>query len=201
MSTIVNHGCCRRHVVELDQPPGSRGNWRADQSIGVLIASLTPSGVGQPGQPLHLGRIDRRYRASQPQTDRFPLRPGLQANGVVLTPEVLAGAGHQILGLERGEGRIEALWPSRQRARSGADQTVSGQNGRVGPGRVREGRTMSNRELPTEAEIDAARTPAGGWTKDQLAQWGVPWPPPKGWRKRLVRTSVCARRPGDRPPQ
>jgi hypothetical protein len=36
------------------------------------------------------------------------------------------------------------------------------------------------------AEIDAARTKAGGWTKEQLAKWGVPWPPPKGWRKALI---------------
>lgn len=39
---------------------------------------------------------------------------------------------------------------------------------------------------PTEEEIDKARTSAGGWTKDQLARWGVPWPPPKGWRKKLL---------------
>jgi hypothetical protein len=37
--------------------------------------------------------------------------------------------------------------------------------------------------LPTEEEIEAAMTPAGGWTKATLASWGVPWPPPKGWRK------------------
>lgn len=39
---------------------------------------------------------------------------------------------------------------------------------------------------PTAAEIEAARTPAGGWTREQLAAWGVPWPPPKGWRKALA---------------
>ena len=38
---------------------------------------------------------------------------------------------------------------------------------------------------PTAEEIEAARTPAGGWTRATLAGWGVPWPPPKGWRKRL----------------
>lgn len=38
----------------------------------------------------------------------------------------------------------------------------------------------------TEQEIDNARTERGGWTKATLAEWGVPWPPPKGWRKRLV---------------
>lgn len=38
----------------------------------------------------------------------------------------------------------------------------------------------------TNEEIDAKRTPAGGWKKDQLAAWGVPWPAPKGWRKQIV---------------
>ena len=38
----------------------------------------------------------------------------------------------------------------------------------------------------TREEIEAARTPAGGWTRRQLAQWGVPWPPPKGWKARLL---------------
>jgi hypothetical protein len=40
---------------------------------------------------------------------------------------------------------------------------------------------------PTTEEIERARTPAGGWTRAQLAAWGVPWPPPKGWRKELER--------------
>ncbi|MER6421125.1 hypothetical protein [Streptomyces sp. NPDC001137] len=31
----------------------------------------------------------------------------------------------------------------------------------------------------------AAQTPADGWTKQQLAERGVPWPPPAGWRKHL----------------
>ena len=30
----------------------------------------------------------------------------------------------------------------------------------------------------TETEIDARKTPAGGWTRKDLASWGVPWPPP-----------------------
>lgn len=34
--------------------------------------------------------------------------------------------------------------------------------------------------------IDDARTPRGAWTKETLAQWGVPWPPPAGWRKQLI---------------
>jgi hypothetical protein len=29
-------------------------------------------------------------------------------------------------------------------------------------------------------------TPGGGWTKETLAGWGVPWPPPKGWKAALL---------------
>lgn len=38
----------------------------------------------------------------------------------------------------------------------------------------------------SEAEIDAAAPARGRWTRKQLAEWGVPWPPPKGWRKDLA---------------
>lgn len=43
---------------------------------------------------------------------------------------------------------------------------------------------------PTKEEIEAARTPNGGWTRETLAQWGVPWPPPKGWKKELEATYI-----------
>ena len=46
---------------------------------------------------------------------------------------------------------------------------------------------MSETRIPSPTEIEARRTPAGVWTKAQLAQWGVPWPPSKGWRQKLVR--------------
>ena len=39
--------------------------------------------------------------------------------------------------------------------------------------------------MVTKEEIEEAKSPKGGWTKKQLAKWGVPWPPPKGWRARL----------------
>lgn len=39
----------------------------------------------------------------------------------------------------------------------------------------------------TEQEIEAAWTPAGGWTRQQLAAWGLPWPPPRGWKDELLR--------------
>jgi len=40
--------------------------------------------------------------------------------------------------------------------------------------------------VPRE-EIEACRTPAGGYsfTRERLASWGVPWPPPAGWRRAL----------------
>lgn len=47
----------------------------------------------------------------------------------------------------------------------------------------------------TRAEIDAARTPLGGWTKAQLAEWGVSWPPQKGWKAALIAMHCKARRP------
>ena len=39
------------------------------------------------------------------------------------------------------------------------------------------------------AEIEACRTPAGGYsfTRERLATWGIPWPPPPGWRQALER--------------
>ena len=44
---------------------------------------------------------------------------------------------------------------------------------------------MEKREV-TEEEIDSQKTEKGGWTRDALAKWGVPWPPPKGWRAALI---------------
>lgn len=41
--------------------------------------------------------------------------------------------------------------------------------------------------IPSPEEVRAAQSPAGGWSKRQLATWGVPWPPPKGWRDELNR--------------
>lgn len=38
----------------------------------------------------------------------------------------------------------------------------------------------------TEEEINAKMTTSGGFTKAQLAEWGVAWPPSKGWKKRLI---------------
>lgn len=40
--------------------------------------------------------------------------------------------------------------------------------------------------VPSPEDVEAARTPAGGFTSKQLAEWGVAWPPPSGWRKALA---------------
>jgi hypothetical protein len=37
----------------------------------------------------------------------------------------------------------------------------------------------------TLEEIEAAKN-ENAWTKAALAVWGVPWPPPKGWKEMLV---------------
>lgn len=42
-------------------------------------------------------------------------------------------------------------------------------------------------DFPTEEQIDAGRTSKGGYTRATLAAWGVPWPPPTGWREALLR--------------
>lgn len=45
--------------------------------------------------------------------------------------------------------------------------------------------TLSNLKTLSPEEVQAGRSPAGGFTKKQLAAWGVPWPPPKGWKRKL----------------
>lgn len=39
--------------------------------------------------------------------------------------------------------------------------------------------------MPSKQEIEDKRTPAGGFLRKDLEAWGVSWPPPKGWKKRL----------------
>ena len=36
------------------------------------------------------------------------------------------------------------------------------------------------------AEIDATKSARGGWTRETLELWGVPWPPRRGWRRGLI---------------
>jgi len=46
--------------------------------------------------------------------------------------------------------------------------------------------TLPDCKAVTLADIMGARTKRGGWTRKQLAKWGVPWPPPKGWKRALL---------------
>lgn len=39
--------------------------------------------------------------------------------------------------------------------------------------------------VPTREEIQNSRSGPGAWKSATLAKWGVPWPPPRGWRERL----------------
>lgn len=47
------------------------------------------------------------------------------------------------------------------------------------------GLKASNMFWPTNKAVESKATPRGGYTKKQLAEWGIPWPPPKGWKKKL----------------
>ena len=38
----------------------------------------------------------------------------------------------------------------------------------------------------TDQQIEDAKSPRGAWTRKTLAGWGVPWPPPRGWRTALL---------------
>lgn len=38
--------------------------------------------------------------------------------------------------------------------------------------------------------IDSLKTPRGGFTKEAIQKLGVTWPPPKGWRKDMIRESL-----------
>lgn len=44
--------------------------------------------------------------------------------------------------------------------------------------------------IVTREEIEAAKTPAGGFTKETLAGWGIEWPPESGWKEKLMAGGV-----------
>lgn len=44
----------------------------------------------------------------------------------------------------------------------------------------------------TEADVEAGKSPKGGWTRATLESWGVPWPPPAGWKDALTAKSRAA---------
>lgn len=44
--------------------------------------------------------------------------------------------------------------------------------------------------LPYPDEIEMGKSIAGGYTRAQLSKWGVPWPPPKGWKADIERRRI-----------
>ena len=48
---------------------------------------------------------------------------------------------------------------------------------------------MTRQEM--EAKIESLKTPKGGWTKASLASLGVSWPPPPGWKAKLLDDTEC----------
>ncbi|WP_152045301.1 ribonuclease H family protein [Aureimonas psammosilenae] len=54
----------------------------------------------------------------------------------------------------------------------------------AGAGRAKRRRPIS------AAEIEAAKTLDGDFTRERLRAWGLSWPPKAGWRQRLVQTGV-----------
>jgi hypothetical protein len=36
------------------------------------------------------------------------------------------------------------------------------------------------------SKIESLKTDKGGWTKDSLKSLGVEWPPPSGWKNKLL---------------
>jgi hypothetical protein len=41
--------------------------------------------------------------------------------------------------------------------------------------------------MDIEATLTAGASAKRGWNRAQLALLGVPWPPPKGWKVKLIR--------------
>ncbi len=47
---------------------------------------------------------------------------------------------------------------------------------------------MTKADMATvEEHLGNIRTPKGGYRKADLAELGIPWPPPKGWKERLLK--------------
>src|SRR5215204_3749932 len=87
-----------------------------------------------------------------------------------------------------------AAWTServRERRTGRRQPHGRGARQRAASGRPGIGADMQDREsrpAPSPEEVaDASTSPHGSWAAKQLRDWGVPWPPPAGWRKELAR--------------
>lgn len=56
---------------------------------------------------------------------------------------------------------------------------------------------LGNSRRLTEQDLQNAKTPNGGWNRSTLEKWGVPWPPPKGWKAALLSGRVVGTSEGD----
>ena len=54
------------------------------------------------------------------------------------------------------------------------------------------------RSAHSDTEIRAAATPAGGFSRASFEKLGVPYPPPAGWRKRLIENWDLVHQPNAR---
>jgi hypothetical protein len=93
----------------------------------------------------------------------------------------------------RAERELQAVMAAHERLRRRSEAAYQQQAGRwpiIGNGaRIEAPKSPApsgQSRCPSPEEIERARTPKGGWTREQLAAWGVPWPPPKGWRQALT---------------
>ncbi|WP_445277472.1 hypothetical protein [Streptomyces sp. DSM 41033] len=92
-----------------------------------------------------------------------------------------------------------SLPPSKDWIQLGRTADLSGFRTEAGGQLLRPVRSTNMPELPSPEEVEAARTPAGGWKRDQLAAWGIPWPPPKGWKDELATRWKAEQRAGVEP--
>lgn len=65
--------------------------------------------------------------------------------------------------------------------------------------RARERLAQGNFTLPSPDEVQRIG-PTGGFKSMQLAEWGVPWPPPAGWRHELRQRYEAQQRGEPLPP-
>ena len=50
----------------------------------------------------------------------------------------------------------------------------------------REGLNWYTDEIVTKEMVEGKKSKAGGWTRAALAYLGVPWPPKKGWKSKIL---------------
>ena len=59
-------------------------------------------------------------------------------------------------------------------------------------GSLRPSHHQDRRKKFTNDEIEALRSPNGGFSRSVLARLGTPWPPPRGWKKALMKGQAPA---------